>query len=105
MNAECIMLDFRNHSDEAGKEISEFIIPTKGIDFEAFKTLTSNIEKRLEETKKYIGSKQTAYEYKHKDCKPEIDAIDDALKSIYNLTDDEIEYLRNYKVRYRTSNG
>ena len=88
-----------------GKEISEFIIPTKGIDFEAFKTLTSNIEKRLEETKKYIGSKQTAYEYKHKDCKPEIDAIDDALKSIYNLTDDEIEYLRNYKVRYRTSNG
>lgn len=88
-----------------GKEISEFVIPINGIDFEAFKTLTSNIEKRLEETKKYIGSKQTAYEYKHKDCKPEIDAVDDALKGIYNLSDDEIEYLRNYKVRYRTSNG
>jgi hypothetical protein len=88
-----------------GKEISEFIIPVKGVDFGAFKNISNNIEKRLEETKKYIGSKQTAYEYKHKDCKSEIDAIDDALKDIYNLSDKEIDYLRNYKVRYRTSNG
>ncbi len=88
-----------------GKEISEFIIPVKGVNFETFRNISNNIEKRLEETKKYIGSKQTAYEYKHKDCKAEIDAIDDALKDIYDLSDEEIEYLRNYKVRYRTSNG
>lgn len=88
-----------------GKEISEFIIPIKDVDFESFRNIYNNIEKRLEQTKKYIGSKQTAYEYKHKDCKPEIDAVDDALKGIYNLSDDEVEYLRNYKVRYRTSNG
>ncbi|MBO7470043.1 MAG: N-6 DNA methylase [Bacteroidales bacterium] len=88
-----------------GKEISEFIIPIKDVNFKAFRNIYNNIEKKLEETKKYIGSKQTAYEYKHKDCKPEIDAVDDALKGIYNLSDDEVEYLRNYKVKYRTSNG
>lgn len=88
-----------------GKELSEFVIPTKGIDFEAFKDLASKLEQRLEETKKYIGSKQTAYEYKHKDCKNEIDDIDVALQQIYRLSNEEIEFLRNYKIRYRTSNG
>ena len=85
--------------------MSEFTIPTKDIDFEAFKDLASKLEQRLEETKKYIGSKQTAYEYKHKDCKKEIDDIDVALQQIYRLSNEEIEFLRNYKIRYRTSNG
>lgn len=88
-----------------GKELSEFVIPIKGIDFEAFKDLASKLEHQLEETKKYIGSKQTAYEYKHKDCKKEIDDIDVALQQIYRLSNEEIEFLRNYKIRYRTSNG
>lgn len=88
-----------------GKELSGFTIPIKGIDFEAFKDLASKLEQRLEETKKYIGSKQTAYEYKHKDCKKEIDDIDVALQQIYRLSNEEIEFLRNYKIRYRTSNG
>lgn len=88
-----------------GKELSGFTIPTKGIDFAAFKDLASKLEQRLEETKKYIGSKQTAYEYKHKDCKKEIDDIDVALQQIYRLSNEEIEFLRNYKIRYRTSNG
>ena len=63
------------------------------------------LENKLEKTKKYIGSKQTEYEYKHKDCKVEIDAIDLALQNIYDLTDDEVAYLRDYKLKYRTSNG
>lgn len=88
-----------------GKELSGFAIPVKGIDFEAFKDLASKLEHQLEETKKYIGSKQTAYEYKHKDCKKEIDDIDVALQQIYRLSNEEIEFLRNYKIRYRTSNG
>ena len=45
------------------------------------------------------------YEYKHKDCKNEIDAIDIALQNIYKLTDNEVAYLREYKLKYRTSNG
>ena len=88
-----------------GKELSEFVIPTENINFAAFKDLASKLEQKLEETKKYIGSKQTAYEYKHKNCKKEIDGIDVALQQIYRLSDDEIKFLKNYKIRYRTSNG
>lgn len=88
-----------------GKELSEFVIPTENINFAAFKDLASKLEQKLEETKKYIGSKQTAYEYKHKNCKKEIDDIDVALQQIYRLSDDEIKFLKNYKIRYRTSNG
>lgn len=88
-----------------GKELSEFIVPTKDINFAAFKDLAAKLEQRLEKTKKYIGSKQTAYEYKHKECKKEIDDLDVALQQIYRLSDKEIEFLRNYKIRYRMSNG
>ena len=70
-----------------------------------FETLSKELEAELERTKVYIGSKQTEYEYKHKDCKHVIDKIDRALQQIYNLTDDELSYLINFNLRYRTSNG
>ena len=88
-----------------GKELSEFIIPTNDIDFNAFRGLASELEQKLENTKNYIGSKQTVYEYKHKECKKEIDEIDILLQQIYCLTNEEIEFLRNYNIRYRMSNG
>ena len=70
-----------------------------------FETLSKELEIELERTKVYIGSKQTEYEYKHKDCKHVIDRIDRALQAIYNLSDDELSYLINFNLRYRTSNG
>ena len=70
-----------------------------------FRILASKLERKLERTKKYIGSVQTQYEYKHRECKPEIDAIDDALQEIYGLTDDEVAFLKEYKLKYRMSNG
>ena len=88
-----------------GKELSEFVIPTTNVDWDAFRSISNRLEQKLEETKKYIGSKQTAYEYKHKDCKKEIDDIDDVIQNLYQLSDEEVVYLRNYKTRYRTSNG
>lgn len=87
------------------KELSEFFIPTKDVCFDIFRILTSKLERKLERTKKYIGSVQTQYEYKHKECKSEIDAIDDALQEIYGLTDDEVAFLKEYKLKYRMSNG
>jgi hypothetical protein len=87
------------------KEINGFKIPVDNVDFSIFEEIVDKLEDKLEETKKYIGSKQTEYEYKHKDCKIEIDAIDQALQKIYDLTDDEVAYLRDYKLKYRTSNG
>ena len=87
------------------KELSEFFVPTDGICLDIFRILTSKLERKLERTKKYIGSVQTQYEYKHRECKPEIDAIDDALQEIYGLTDDEVAFLKEYKLKYRMSNG
>ena len=87
------------------KELSTFIVPINNVDFESFHEVRNNLERKLEQTKKYIGTKQTEYEYKHKECKNEIDAIDDALKDIYNLTQEEISYLKAYKLKYRMSNG
>lgn len=87
------------------KELSEFFVPTNGVCLDMFRILTSKLERKLERTKKYIGSVQTQYEYKHRECKPEIDAIDDALQEIYSLTDDEVAFLKEYKLKYRMSNG
>lgn len=87
------------------KELSEFFVPTNGVCLDMFRILTSKLERKLERTKKYIGSVQTQYEYKHRECKPEIDAIDVALQEIYGLTDDEVAFLKEYKLKYRMSNG
>ena len=87
------------------KELLDFIIPTKNVNYDRFKGLVANLENKLEKTKKYIGSIQTQYEYKHKECKAEIDAIDEALKDIYHLSDEEVSFLKEYKLKYRMSNG
>lgn len=87
------------------KELSGFIVPTEEVCFDIFKKLVLKLERSLERTKKYIGSVQTQYEYKHRECKPEIDAIDDALQNIYDLNDKEVSFLKEYKFKYRMSNG
>ena len=43
------------------------------------------LEKDLEKNKKYIGSKQVEYEYKHKYSKSIIDDIDRIIGKIYNF--------------------
>lgn len=63
--------------------------------------LSLELEKNLEMNKKYIGSKQTEYEYKHKKAKLIIDKIDMVLKEYYNLSDDEYEFIRDYNLSYR----
>ncbi len=87
-----------------GKDLLNFKVPIENVDFAKFDKIASKIEQKLEKTKKYIGSKQTEYEYKHKECKIEIDEIDEALKDVYKLTSEEIIYLKNYKLKYRMSN-
>lgn len=86
------------------KELSLFIIPTIE-NTERFVSLAEALQSKLEQTKKYIGSKQTNYEYKHRECKKEIDDIDDALQSVFQLSDIELHFIKNYKINYRMSNG
>jgi len=88
------------------KELKGFLIPN--IDetkLKKFETLSRQLEEELERTKKYIGSKQTDYEYKHKECKKTIDAIDEALAELYNLTQEEVAYVKGYALKYRLGSG
>jgi len=66
-----------------------------------YENLAVELQKKLEETKKYIGSKQIDYEYKHKECKEIIDKIDDNLAKVYALTKNELSYIKNFAIRYR----
>lgn len=63
--------------------------------------LSVKLEKDLERNKKYIGSKQVEYEYKHKFSKKIIDEIDKIIGKVYNLTEEEINYIINFAYKYR----
>lgn len=86
------------------KELNGFRTPMLDNYMEAT-ALASNLMRRLEETKVYVGTKQTQYEYKHKECMEEIHAIDDYINRVYGLTEEEGEYIKNFAIRYRTSGG
>ena len=85
------------------KELDSFNVILNDIDFKGFEKLARKLEQRLEETKVYIGSKQTDYIYQHKLCKKEIDLIDDKLAAIYGLSKNELKYIKNYHYKYRMS--
>lgn len=80
------------------KELKHFRFIDTTNDFEE---LRKKLEQELEKTKKYVGSKQTEYEYKHKFCKKIIDKIDDKLANIYGLNSVELDYLKNFAIKYR----
>lgn len=87
------------------KELDSFSVPE--IDEQhkrQFSSLATRLGAKLESTKVYIGSKQVDYEYKHKLCKDVIDEIDDALKEVYDLDNDDINYVKSFKLKYRLSN-
>lgn len=63
--------------------------------------LSNKLEISLEDNKKYIGSKQTEYEYKHKLSKTIIDEIDKVLAEYYELTEEEYRYIIDYNLPYR----
>ena len=63
--------------------------------------LAFKLERDLEKNKKYIGSKQVEYEYKHKYSKKIIDEIDKLITKIYDLSEEEINYIINFAYKYR----
>ena len=86
------------------KELKGFKVPL--IDnFEICNNLAKSLEKQLETTKLYVGTKQTEYEYKHKECIELIHQIDDFVNEIYGLTEEESLYIKNFAYRYRMSGG
>lgn len=87
-----------------GKELGGFRIP-EITDFEETDRLAAALEDRLEATKKYVGTTQTEYEYKHKDCVKEIHRVDDYINGLYGLSAEESLYIQNFAYRYRISGG
>ena len=73
--------------------------------FETTNRLANALEQRLEETKVFVGTKQTDYEYKHKECVNVIHEIDDYINALYGLTDEESIYIKNFSYRYRIGGG
>ena len=86
------------------KELNGFMAPNIN-DYETAIALTQSLARKLEETKVYVGTKQTEYEYKHNACVDEIHAIDDYINGLYRLTDEESEYIKSFAYRYRISGG
>ena len=76
-----------------------------GVDLPRFDALADQLMEELERTKRYIGTRQTEYEYKHKDCFAVLDRIDDALAAAYGLTAEQTAYVKAYDRRYRMGNG
>ena len=70
-------------------------------DIKKLEKISLELEKDLEKNKKYIGSKQVEYEYKHKLSKLLIDKIDRIIGKSYGFSDEEINYIINYAYRYR----
>ena len=67
--------------------------------------LAKTLELHLEENKKYVGTKQTDYEYYHKKSKHIIDDIDRVLAQNYGFTDEELDFIINYAIKYRMGLG
>ena len=86
------------------KELRGFRVPHIE-NFEITNKLATKLENELENTKLYVGTKQTEYEYKHKECTDLIHEIDDYINSLYNLTEEENIYIKNFSYRYRISGG
>ncbi len=86
------------------KDLTSFSIPNIQCSNQ-YQRLAKKLECELENTKKYIGSKQTAYEYKHRLCKDVIDEIDNELSTLYGLSAEELEYVKSFALKYRTGGG
>jgi hypothetical protein len=86
------------------KELDNFRVPNV-TEFSDLVKLSQNLENKLEQTKVYVGTKQTQYEYKHRLCINEIHAIDDYINKLFGLTKVESKHIKNFAYRYRVSGG
>ena len=86
------------------KEMKGFLAPVIE-DYTLPVTLARALEVQLENTKEYVHTAQTEYEYKHKNCVDQIHAIDDYVNELYGLTAEESLYIKNFAYRYRISGG
>lgn len=86
------------------KELENFQLNLENLSFvhkEQISNLTDALMDDLENKKTYVGTKQIDYEYYHKLSKPIIDEIDEVLAKHYGFTDEELDFIINYDIKYR----
>lgn len=86
------------------RELNGFRAPVNA-DLGKCSELADALDRNLERTKEYVGTKQTEYEYKHRSCLEQIHAIDDYINELFGLTQEESEYIKGFALRYRVSGG
>ena len=86
------------------KELNGFKVPRIN-NYDRINELAQRLEDELENKKEYVGTKQTEYEYKHKNCTETIHQIDDVINQAFGLTEEENLYIKQFAYRYRTSGG
>lgn len=86
------------------KDLNGFMMP-RGVNMSGSTELAHDLRQKLEDTKVHVGTKQTQYEYKHRECLEEIKKIDTFINAVYGLTETESNYIKNFAIRYRTSGG
>ncbi len=92
-------------------EIESFPIPINELTEERIKVLEilyGNYLKDIEENAKKRITKKYAHidtfkEYKIRKSKKYIDAIDDIIGPLYGLNEKEIEFIKNYEIKFRTT--
>lgn len=87
------------------KELSSFSVIYKNVNYDKFKELFIILEDKLEKTKVFVNTKQVDYVYKHKDCIDVINLIDDELAKLYDLSKEQLDYIKKYKLKYRIGSG
>ena len=85
-NLDCIKLNF----DAFTKE-----------DIHSLNNLLELLEGNLIKKRKPVHTKQTAFEYQHKKEKIIIDDIDMIFQSYFKLTNQELDFLKQYQLKYR----
>jgi len=84
------------------KEINNFFIDLENMIHKSqIADLTDMLMKDLNDKKRFVGTKQTEYEYYHKFSKPILDEIDRVLAKHYGFTDEELDFIINYDIKYR----
>ncbi len=63
--------------------------------------LYNELENNISLNKRKIDSKQTEFEYQHKKDKVLIDKLDYLFSTSFGFTDIEIDYIRNYQLKFR----
>jgi hypothetical protein len=86
------------------KDLQNFKIP-KLKSYSVYQKLSSELLNALDETKVYVGTVQTEFEYKHRLCKTYIDKIDFELAKVYHLSENQLKYVQNFALKYRLGDG